>query len=152
MFRKPVGGPRIVPFGVARTPKDVLANGHPGFRVTQQFGHWDAIFRMPHLAMDIGNFYCGDRITAMEAGFVTLLRDPNGALGVRVSHPNGYKTEVWHLSRQRVANGSQVVRGQLIGTVGSTGLDIGGCHAHVVCIDPSGRAVDPYPLIDKPHG
>lgn len=147
-----MGGPRIVPFGEARKPSDKLANGHPGFRVTQSFGHWDAIFRMPHLAMDIGNFYCGDRVTAMEQGIATRLLDPNGALGIRVSHPNGYKTEVWHLRKYVAVSGSQVSRGQLLGYCGSSGLDIGGCHVHVVCINPQGQPVDPYPLIDKPNG
>lgn len=152
MFRKPVGGPRLVPFGMPRKPSDRLANGRPGFRVTQSFGHWDAIFKRPHLAMDIGNFYCGDRVSAMAEGTVTRMIDPNGALGVRVSHPNGYKTEVWHLSRYKAVNGSHVERGTLLGYVGSTGLDIGGCHVHVACYDPSGKPVDPYPLIDKPNG
>jgi murein DD-endopeptidase MepM/ murein hydrolase activator NlpD len=102
--------------------------------------------------MDIGNFYCGDRVSAMAEGTVTRMIDPNGALGVRVSHPNGYKTEVWHLSRYKAVNGSHVERGTLLGYVGSTGLDIGGCHVHVACYDPSGKPVDPYPLIDKPNG
>ena len=150
MFRKPVGGPRIVPFGTARLKTDVLYNGHPGFRVTQRFGDYDAIFRNRiHGAMDIGNFYCGDSVYAMAAGIAHRLRDPNGALGVAVFHSNGYRTEVWHLSTYAVAHGASVRAGQRIGKVGSTGLDIGGCHAHVVVYDPSGRPVDPWPLITR---
>ena len=148
IFRKPVGGPRIVPFGVARQQRDVLSNGHPAFRVTQSFNHFDAIFRNRiHGAMDIGNFYCGDRVVAMGPGTVTRLRDPNGALGVRVSHPNGYKTEVWHLSRYKATDGSQTKAGNVLGYVGSSGLDIGGCHVHVVVIKPDGQITDPWPLI-----
>jgi murein DD-endopeptidase MepM/ murein hydrolase activator NlpD len=152
MFRKPVGGPRLVPFGEARRPGDKLANGRPGFRVTQSFGHWDSIFKKVHLAMDIGNFYCGDRVSAMAAGTARRLIDPNGALGIAVYHQNGYRTETWHLRAYKVADGQWVEEGKLIGLVGSTGLDIGGCHCHVACYDPQGRAVDPYPLIRKPNG
>jgi murein DD-endopeptidase MepM/ murein hydrolase activator NlpD len=148
MFRKPTGGPRLVRFGTARRATDKLANDHPGFRVTQRFGDWDAIFRNRiHGAMDLGNFFCRDRVVAMMAGKAEHLLDPNGALGVAVSHPNGYRTEYWHLATRKVANGSQVKEGQLLGLVGSTGLDIGGCHLHVRVIDPAGKPVDPWPLI-----
>ena len=69
MFRNPVYGPRIVPFGQPSLSTDVLKNGHPAFSVTQRFHDWDAIFRnRVHGAMDIGNFYCGDNVLAMRAG------------------------------------------------------------------------------------
>lgn len=151
MFRKPVGGPRIVPFAQPRTRTDYLANGHPGFRVTQRFGDWDAFFHNAiHGAMDIGNFYCRDRVVAMAAGYATRISDPNGALGVQVKHPNGYRTQYWHLSRYAAAvpaQGASVAEGTLIGYVGRTGLDLGGCHLHVVVINPQGTPVDPWPLI-----
>lgn len=97
--------------------------------------------------MDIGNYYCGDEVLAMLRGVCTLLRDPNGALGVRITHPNGWKSEYWHLSSYNVKNGQSVFRGRRIGWVGKTGLDIGGCHLHVVTINPAGTKVDPFPLI-----
>jgi len=150
MFRNPVQGPRIVPFLQPRTTQDVLPNGHPGFRVTQRFGDRDA-FGFPgiHGAMDIGNFWCGDKLLAMKYGTVQYLVDPNGALGIQLTHRNGWKSQIWHLSRFRVADGSVVRRGKWIADVGSTGLDIGGCHAHVVAITPQGKHVDIWPLLDQ---
>ena len=150
MFRNPVGGPRIVPFGQARKPTDYLKNGHPGFRVTQRFYDWDAFFHTAiHGAMDVANFNCGDNVFAMGPGWCQRLRDPNGALGVRVNHPNGYKSECWHLSRLTVKDGQQVLSGKKIGEVGSTGLVIAGCHVHVIVIDPTGRRIDPWPLLNQ---
>ena len=149
MFGNPVRGPRIVPFGQPRLRTDVLNNGHPAFRVTQSFGHWDAIFGGIHGAMDIGNFFCGDSVYSMLGGVAIHLRDPNGALGVEVSHANAWRTQVWHLSKINVPNGVRVPKGRLLGRVGSTGLNIGGCHVHVVTIDPMGHIRDPWPLLDQ---
>ena len=151
MFGNPVEGPRIVPFGEARGPADYISrNGHVAFRVTQRYGDWDAYFRdRVHGAMDVANYWCGDRVLAMESGTVRILRDPNGALGVEVQHASGYRTQIWHVTRIVVATGARVARGQHIAHVGSTGLNIGGCHAHVVVLDPSGRNVDPWPLLDQ---
>ena len=113
MFRNPVQGPRIVPFLQPRTTQDVLPNGHPGFRVTQRYGDRDA-FGFPgiHGAMDIGNFWCGDKLLAMKYGTVQYLVDPNGALGIQLSHRNRWKTQIWHISRFRVPNGSIARRAQ----------------------------------------
>lgn len=150
MFANPVQGPRIVPYLTQRLPSDVLPNGHPGFRVTQRFGDRDA-FGFPgiHGAMDLGNFWCGDKLLAMRYGTVQYLVDPNGALGIQVTHRNRWKTQIWHISRYRVPNGSVVRRRKWIADVGSTGLDIGGCHAHVVVLDAQGHKRDPWPLLDQ---
>jgi murein DD-endopeptidase MepM/ murein hydrolase activator NlpD len=148
MFHNPTQGPRIVPFGEARTRYDVLPNGRPGFRVTQRFADWDVYLHKPiHGAIDIGNFYCGDSILAMLRGVCTVLKDPNGAIGVEIRHPNGWRSQYWHLSKVNVVTGQSVYRGRRIGWVGSTGLDIGGCHCHIVAINPSGVKVDPWPLL-----
>lgn len=150
MFGNPVQGPRVVPFGAARTAADRLPNGRPSFRVTQRFSDLDAFFRdRIHGAMDLGNFYCGDAVLAMEGGHAVHVKDAAGALGIRITHPNGYRSEYWHLSSRKVGSGVSVGRGQHIGGVGSTGLDIGGCHLHVVVLDPQGRKVDPWPLLDQ---
>ena len=151
MFENPVLGPRIVPFGAARQSTDVLPNGHPAFRVTQRFADLDAFFRdRIHGALDVGNFgFAGERAQAMAGGTVTLLRDPNGALGVRIKHPNGYTTELWHLARFDVGNGASVTTGQQVGTVGNTGLDIGGTHLHIVVHDAAGHPRDPWQLLNQ---
>lgn len=148
-FANPVLGPRIVPFGQARLASDVLPNGRPGFRVTVRYQDLDAFFHRPHRAMDIGNFYCGDRVLAMAAGTLRYLVDPNGALGAEITHRNGYRTQVWHISRWRKPNGTHVRRKQWIADIGSTGLDVGGCHGHVVVLDKNGQPVDPWPLLEQ---
>ena len=151
MFENPVLGPRIVPFGAARTATDVLPNGHPSFRVTQRFADLDAFFRdRIHGAIDVANFgFAGEQAKAMAGGVTTLLRDPNGALGVDVRHPNGWRSQLWHLARFDVGNGVSVKTGQLVGLVGNTGLDIGGRHLHIVVLDPAGNPRDPWPLLNQ---
>jgi hypothetical protein len=150
MFGNPVQGPRVVPFGAGRKASDVLPNGRPSFRVTQRFGDLDAFFKNRILgAMDLGNFYCHDKVIAMASGKVSHISDPNGALGVSIAHGNGYRTEYWHLYRRLAGHGSAVAAGATIGEVGSTGLDIGGCHLHVVVRNTGGQAVDPWPLLNQ---
>jgi hypothetical protein len=150
MFGNPVLGPRIVPFGSARLPTDVLPNDHPAFRVTQRFNDWDAIFNTrKHGAMDLGNFHCGDAVVAMMDGVVTPLGDANGAIGQNIDHGNGYSTQYWHLSRRVDLFGQQVKKGRTIGYVGKTGLNTAGCHLHVVVYNPSRVLVDPWPLLDQ---
>jgi hypothetical protein len=152
MFGNPVEGPRVVPFGTARTAKDVLPNGRPSFRVTQRFNDYDAIVQNGsgrHGALDLGNYHCGDKVIAMLAGTAKTLSDPNGAIGVELTHSNGYKSQYWHLQSRAVHAGATVNKGQLIGYVGQTGLTIGGCHLHLVTINSRGTVVDPWPLLDQ---
>lgn len=147
-LHNPVYGPRIVPFGQPRTSFDVLPNGRPGFRVTQRYTDWDVFLgRAIHGALDLGNYYCGDSVIAPLRGVCRVLRDPNGALGVEIRHPNGWRTQFWHLAKVNIVTGQSVFRGRRIGWVGSTGLDIGGCHLHFVLINPSGTKVDPWPYL-----
>lgn len=150
MFGNPVLGPRIVPFAQPRLEADVLPNGHPGFRVTQRFNDWDAIFHTRiHGALDVANFHCGDAVVAMGDGVVTPLGDPNGALGQNIDHGNGYSTQYYHLSRRVNLIGEQVKRGRTIGYVGKTGLNTAGCHLHIVVLNPKRQEVDPWPLLDQ---
>ena len=151
-FGNPVQGPRIVPYLQPRTSRDVLPNGHPAFRVTQLYSTSNDVFNPghPHLAIDIGNYNCGDRLLSMSSGRVQYLRDPNGALGVQVTHPTGWRTQLWHIARYRVPNGYwSPRRGVWIADVGSTGLDIGGCHCHVATISPGGSYVNPWLMLDQ---
>lgn len=150
MFGNPVGGPRIVPFGEPRLSTDVLANGHPAFRVTQRFHDWDVFFKNRiHGGMDMGNFQCREGVFAMAAGTVTHASRIGNALVVILRHANGYSTEYWHLHRisKTVALGSILRAGHRLGQHGSTGLNIGGCHLHVTVRNAQGQAVDPWPLL-----
>lgn len=150
MLGNPTDGPRIVPFGAARLASDRLPNGHPGFRVTQRFSDLDAYFGdRIHGALDIANFYCGDRMRAMIAGRCEHLRDPNGALGVRITSADRlHQVEIWHLAKITVAAGASVAKGSGIGLCGATGLDIAGCHAHIRYLR-SGVPRDPWPYLDQ---
>ena len=143
--------PRIVPFGTARLLNDRMSNGHPAMRVTQRFNDLDAYFGdRIHGAMDIANFYCGDPLYAPISGRATRLKDPNGALGIRVT-AGSLVVEMWHLSKYAVADGATVTKNSTIcGYVGSTGLDIAGCHVHVTASTDGGNTKrDPWPLLDQ---
>ena len=151
-FGNPVQGPRIVPYLQARKPSDVLPNGRPAFRVTQPYNPaTDAFFPgRPHLAIDIGNFNCGDRLLSMSSGRAVHLNDTSGALGIEIRHSSGWRTQLWHIAKRRVANGAWIRRrGIWIADVGSSGLDIGGCHCHVAVIDSVGRYVNPWLWLDQ---
>lgn len=84
----------------------------------------------------------GTKIIAAAAGKVTF-SGWNGGYGhlVTIDHGSGIVTRYAHLSKRSVAKGDSVSSGQVIGTVGSTGLSTGP-HLHFeVRID--GEAVNP---------
>lgn len=150
MLGNPTQAPRLVPFGSARLSTDRLPNGRPSFRVTQRFSDLDAYFHdRIHGAIDFANFYCGDVLLAPIAGRVEHLTDPNGALCLRIVSSDGkHVVELWHVSSRLVPAGATVTKGQKVATVGSTGLDIAGCHCHMRYIR-FGTPVDPWPWLDQ---
>jgi murein DD-endopeptidase MepM/ murein hydrolase activator NlpD len=103
----------------------------------------------PHNGVDVGNSGInGANIFAMRSGTVTEA-GWNGCchrgygLIVRIDHGGGYSTLYSHMlaGSLAVSKGQDVVQGQIIGRVGSTGLSTG-AHLHFeVRID--GRTVDP---------
>lgn len=146
MFQNPVLGPRIVPYQGSYTPKDVLPNGRPAFRVTAPFGSTDPLHPTPHTGMDIGNFNCGDAVLAVADGRFYAMQDSSGALGARLRLATGWTVDVWHVAGFTVAHGTRVSAGQQIARIGSTGFSTG-CHGHVEAIDPRGKRVDIWPLL-----
>lgn len=64
---------------------------------------------------------------------------------VEVNHGKGIETRYGHLSKILVAENTKVVRGQLIGLMGSTGRSTGSHLHYEVRIE--GRAVNPMPYI-----
>lgn len=136
-----VGGARVIPIGQSYGVSDKInESGHRGFRVTQRFGS-------AHDGIDLGNFACGDAIYAPSDGYVVNRKDPNGALIAEVHESDGSVTGFAHLSRFAVASGSRVLRGRLIGYVGSTGQSTG-CHIHMG--RRKGSVVsDPWPLLEQ---
>lgn len=108
------------------------------------------------IAADTGtNIYAADDGVVVSAGW-----NPGGyGYFVQIDHLNGYQTVYGHMSSVLVTAKQPVVRGQLIGLVGSTGDSTGPhCHFEVryenVCYNPADylNTVDPskyMPQVDK---
>lgn len=143
--------PRIVPFGATRLAADRMTNGHPAYRVTQRFYDLDAFFHdRRHGALDLANYYCGDALLAPISGTLTQYRDSSGALGFRVT-AGKLVVEGWHLSKYGAGHGAKVTKNStVVGYVGNSGLDIGGCHVHLKASTDGGNTWrDPWPLLDQ---
>lgn len=123
-FRLPLAGdfPRTSPYGSRRT-----------------YGNSPAI--SAHAGEDFSAMP-GTSVYAPAAGTV-VLAEPLFVRGnaVILDHGNGVFTGYWHLSELAVQQGEQVVAGQLLGAVGSTGLSTG-AHLHWE-LRVNGIAVDP---------
>ena len=108
------------------------------------------------IAADTGtNIYAADDGVVVSAGW-----NPGGyGYFVQIDHLNGYQTVYGHMSSVLVTAKQPVVRGQLIGLVGSTGDSTGPhCHFEVryenVCYNPADylNTVDPskyMPQVDE---
>ena len=83
-------------------------------------------------AVDLAT-YCGAPIFASASGDVVISRSYgwNGGYGnyIAISHSNGTQTLYAHNSKNIVGSGWHVVKGQVIGYIGSTGNSTG-CHVH----------------------
>ncbi len=94
------------------------------------------------LAAPVGTpIYATAEGTVSEAGYN---RGGYGNL-IKLDHGRGIETRYGHLSRIMVSPGQRVVRGQLIGRMGSTGRSTGSHLHYEVRID--GRAVNPIPFM-----
>jgi murein DD-endopeptidase MepM/ murein hydrolase activator NlpD len=101
--------------------------------ITQRFGEHSSLYHgKPHNGMDIG-VPIGTPVFAADDG-VVMSADNNDQSTfqkyqygkyVLIHHPNNLVTIYGHLSRQVVATGETVKRGQLIGYSGSTGYATG---------------------------
>lgn len=115
-----------------------------GWRIHPIYG-----YRSFHNGIDIAA-PCGTPVRAPAAGTV-LQAYFQTAYGNRVLIDNGAlggvgtATEFNHLDRWAVSPGQRVVRGQVIGYVGSTGWSTG-CHLHFT-VYRAGTPVDPLPLL-----
>ena len=83
-------------------------------------------------AVDLANS-CGTPIMASASGDVIISRASGWNAGygnyVVISHSNGTQTLYAHMSNVIVSTGWHVVKGQVIGYIGSTGKSTG-CHVH----------------------
>lgn len=113
--------------------------------------HWVTVthrlsrgFSAGHSALDIdGN--TGDPVYSFQHGEVTLVSN-TGPLGnhIAIEHKNGLQTVYAHLDTISVTTGDQVVGGQTIGTMGSTGRSTGS-HLHFEAY-LNGQIFDPATL------
>lgn len=105
----------------------------PRGKVTSQFGEWRTFndgYRSQHLGMDTVA-KVGARVSAINAGTVTLVRDTYLAGKIIViAHGAGIASAYFHLSDASVAEGDVVKRGQRIGKAGQTGRATGP-HLHL---------------------
>lgn len=127
--------------------------GHPDqvsrFVVTRIFNDGSFPQFGPHDGLDIDNGGPpGDPILAIADGKVTVVRvDSNGARIVRIKHEDGYSSGYAHLEAVLVKVNQPVVRGQQIGTLGSTGF-VTAPHLHFdITLDDRRR--DPWPLLEQ---
>ena len=121
------GGVISSSYGVRTGPIEGGYDWHPGIDIAVDFG-------TPVYATAAG--------TVEQAG-------PNGGYGryVRIAHGNGYETAYGHMSGIAVAAGQSVIKGEIIGFVGSTGYSTGP-HLHYEVV-ADGQTIDPFYVLKK---
>ncbi len=117
-------------------PVSGVVSSHFGFRVSP-----GGIGSTYHEGLDIASSY-GNPVHATANGRITQAGWVNGyGYLVEIDHGNGIKTRYGHNSAILVSVGDQVVEGQTISLIGSTGNSTGPhCHYEVRV---NGEAVDP---------
>jgi len=100
-----------------------------------------------HVGLDIAVDF-GTPVYATAAGTVEQA-GWNGGYGrfVRLNHGNGYVTAYGHMSGLAVSAGQQVIKGEIIGFVGSTGYSTGPHLHYEVMAD--GKNIDPFYVIKE---
>lgn len=131
----------IVPDGKISTPATVPQQG-----TAKRFAYLpslDGYFIQPATGYNWGRIHgrngvdvansCGTPIYAAADGAITLAKSSgwNGGFGkfLKILHPNGTETLYAHASQLLASAGENVVRGQKIAVMGSTGRSTG-CHVH----------------------
>ena len=121
----------------------------PFIRVTSRFGmrqHPVLGFSARHNGIDFGAPY-GTPVRATSAGVIIGRgRDSGRGNYLIIRHGNGFTSQYFHLSRfaQNLRSRQRVEQGQVIGTVGSTGLSTGP-HLHYALLK-NGRFLNPLKL------
>lgn len=100
-----------------------------------------------HVGLDIAVDF-GTPVYATAAGTVEQA-GWNGGYGrfIRLNHGNGYVTAYGHMSGLAVSAGQQVIKGEIIGFVGSTGYSTGP-HLHYEVLS-DGQNIDPFYVIKE---
>lgn len=103
----------------------------PPFGLSVPLTHWvvTTVFGNGHWAVDLGA-PCGDPVASADNGMVEWAGWGDNGGGIQIEIDHGWAVTWYdHLSIVAVMVGDEVVRGQLIGYVGSTGNSFG-CHLH----------------------
>jgi len=112
--------------------------------ITSRFGariHPLTGARQQHRGVDLAAS-AGTPIVATASGLVSVSGWSGGyGLLVTIEHPDGWQTRYGHMSRVNVLPGQQVMQGDVIGFVGSTGNSTGP-HVHYE-VRRDGRAINP---------
>jgi murein DD-endopeptidase MepM/ murein hydrolase activator NlpD len=88
----------------------------------------------------------GTAVYSATAGTARVGFDPNGAGNYVVVNVDAHARVIYcHLSAIGVVNGQAVTAGQIIGTLGSTGMSTGP-HLHFE-VQVDGRSIDPIPWL-----
>jgi len=129
--------PAIMPIFI----KDLtIISSHFGWRSNHPI-HRDG---RPHNGIDFSAPY-GTNIYATGDGTVTRAEHNSGGYGygnlITIDHGFGYETRYAHMQSFKVSEGDEVKRGQLIGTVGSTGGSVGP-HVHYE-VHKNGKPINP---------
>lgn len=124
--------------GNIRTPLNLMHITSPyGYRIHPILGR-----RIKHQGMDLRGS-TGTPVFAVTSGTVVKATNSGDGYGndVRIRHDNGMITQYAHLHRINTRKGRYVSKGQVIGTVGSTGRSTGP-HLHFG-VKLNGRWVNP---------
>ena len=127
-----------------------LATGRMVWPTTGQITtHFSYAGGRGHNGLDIANDF-GTPIVAADGGVVTWAGWRNDGLGIAVfiDHGNGLQTWYGHCTRAVVQPGQPVRKGQVIGTMGSTGKSTGS-HLHFMVLQDNGYR-DPLSYLDRP--
>lgn len=102
----------------------------------------------PHNGIDLGG-KVGDPVFATGDATVQMTGSTQSGYGKQIllNHEFGYKTRYAHLSQILVKPGEKVVRGQMIGMVGNTGISTS-AHLHYEVIH-KGTPVNPVNYFDR---
>ncbi len=130
-LRLPVRGAVTSPFGPRRHPITGRLHAHKGIDIAAPEGA---------------------PVEAAAGGIVSFAGEQEGyGRSVVITHPDGTTTLYAHCKDLLVKEGQRVVAGQVIATVGSTGMATG-AHLHFELRAKDGKAVDPAPILGLKTG
>ena len=145
----PPSQPALPPAPPAEPPVTAgLATGRMVWPTTGQVTtHFTYTGGRGHNGLDIANDF-GTPIVAADGGVVTWAGWRNDGLGIAVfiDHGNGLQTWYGHCTRAVVQPGQPVSKGQVIGTMGSTGKSTGS-HLHFMVLQDNSYR-DPLSYLD----